>query len=104
MLIFVDTNDAGSGSPAGDRPRGAGGDTMRYDLAIIGSGGAAFAAAIKARNHGRSVVMVERGTVGGTCVNTGCVPSKALLAAAQARHVAPDQPVPRVATHPAPVD
>ncbi|GAA3710729.1 mercury(II) reductase [Streptomyces diastaticus] len=57
-----------------------------YDLAIIGSGGGAFAAAIAARNKGKRVVMVERGTTGGTCVNVGCVPSKALLAAAEARH------------------
>jgi mercuric reductase len=61
---------------------------MGFDLAIIGSGGAAFAAAIAASRQDNSVVMVERGTVGGTCVNTGCVPSKALLAAADARHVA----------------
>ncbi|GAA3763429.1 mercuric reductase [Spinactinospora alkalitolerans] len=61
---------------------------MVFDLAVVGSGGAAFAAAIAARRKERSVVMVERGTVGGTCVNTGCVPSKALLAAAEARHVA----------------
>lgn len=60
---------------------------MRYDLAVIGSGGAAFAAAIGARRKGRSVVMIERGAVGGTCVNSGCVPSKALLAAADARQV-----------------
>nr|WP_090063668.1 mercury(II) reductase [Lentzea flaviverrucosa] len=58
------------------------------DLAIVGSGAAGFAAAIAARRRGKSVVMVERATVGGTCVNTGCVPSKALLAAAEARHVA----------------
>jgi mercuric reductase len=64
------------------------GAEMTFDLAIIGSGGAAFAAAIAARREDRSVVMIERGTVGGTCVNTGCVPSKALLAAAEARHVA----------------
>lgn len=62
----------------------------KYDLAIIGSGGGAFAAAIRATGLGKRVVMVERGTVGGTCVNTGCVPSKALLAAAEARHVALD--------------
>ncbi|ABK05635.1 mercuric reductase (plasmid) [Arthrobacter sp. FB24] len=62
----------------------------RFDLAIIGSGGAAFAAAIRARGLGKRVVMIERGTLGGTCVNTGCVPSKALLAAADARHVALD--------------
>ncbi|MFD4190511.1 mercury(II) reductase [Amycolatopsis thermoflava] len=59
-----------------------------YDLAIIGSGSAAFAAAIAATNQGHRVVMVERGTTGGTCVNVGCVPSKALLAAADARHTA----------------
>ncbi|MDQ0213115.1 mercury(II) reductase [Arthrobacter bambusae] len=61
-----------------------------YDLAVIGSGGGAFAAAIRASNLGKRVLMVERSTVGGTCVNTGCVPSKALLAAAEARHVALD--------------
>ena len=61
-----------------------------FDLAIVGSGGGAFAAAIRATMLGKSVVMIERGTFGGTCVNTGCVPSKALLAAAEARHVADD--------------
>ena len=63
---------------------------IETDLAIIGSGGGAFAAAIRATSLGQRVVMVERSTVGGTCVNTGCVPSKALLAAAGARHVALD--------------
>ena len=77
---------------------------MRYDLAIIGSGGAAFAAAITARDAGTSVVMIERGTVGGTCVNTGCVPSKALLAAAGARQVAADQRFPGIATQAGRVD
>lgn len=61
-----------------------------FDLAIIGSGGGAFAAAIRASKLGKTVVMIERGTIGGTCVNTGCIPSKALLAAAEARHVALD--------------
>jgi len=54
-----------------------------YDLAIIGSGSAAFAAAIKARDLGARVVMIERATLGGTCVNIGCVPSKRLLRAAE---------------------
>ncbi|WP_153504951.1 mercury(II) reductase [Cumulibacter manganitolerans] len=62
----------------------------RVDLAVIGSGGAAFAAAIHATALGKRVVMIERGTIGGTCVNTGCIPSKALIAAAEARHVAAD--------------
>jgi mercuric reductase len=59
---------------------------MDYDLAVVGSGGGAFAAAIAARRKGLRVAMIERGTVGGTCVNIGCIPSKALLAAAEARH------------------
>jgi mercuric reductase len=57
-----------------------------YDLAVIGSGGAAMSAAIHAQLAGASVAMVERETVGGTCVNIGCVPSKTLLAAAHHRH------------------
>ncbi len=67
--------------------RGPGSDgDYEYDLAIVGSGGGAFAAAIAARRRDLRVVMVERGVVGGTCVNTGCIPSKALLAAAESRH------------------
>ncbi len=60
------------------RARVGGGD-YDYDLAIIGSGGGAFAAAIRAVDSGARVVMIERGTIGGTCVNVGCVPSKTLL-------------------------
>jgi len=76
-----------------------------YDLAIVGSGSAAFAAAITASRLGRTVVMVERGAVGGTCVNVGCVPSKALLAAAQARHDALHPRFPGIHTDaPKPVD
>ncbi|MPZ66120.1 MAG: mercury(II) reductase [Pseudonocardiaceae bacterium] len=77
---------------------------MRYDLAAIGSGGGAFAAAIAARSKGRSVVMIERGAVGGTCVNTGCVPSKAMLAAAEARHVSLDGRFPGITVAPFGVD
>ena len=77
---------------------------MRYDLAITGSGGAAFAAAITARDAGASVVMIERGTIGGTCVDAGCVPSKALLAAAAARHDAVGHRFPGIATQAGPVD
>jgi len=61
----------------------AGGSDDDYDLLIIGSGSAAFAAAIKARDLGARVAMIERSTIGGTCVNIGCVPSKALLRAAE---------------------
>ena len=75
---------------------------MRYDLAIVGSGAAAFAAAITARDVGASVVMIERGSIGGTCVNTGCVPSKALLAAAAARHDAASSRFPGISTQASP--
>ncbi|MEO6713225.1 MAG: FAD-dependent oxidoreductase, partial [Mycobacteriales bacterium] len=50
-----------------------------FDLVVVGSGGAAMSAAITARQAGKSVLLIERGTLGGTCVNVGCVPSKALL-------------------------
>lgn len=56
------------------------------DLMIVGSGSAAFAAAIRAAELGYSALMVERGTLGGTCVNVGCVPSKTLLRAAETYH------------------
>lgn len=54
-----------------------------YDLLIIGGGSAAFAAAIKAAELGAKVAIVEQGTIGGTCVNIGCVPSKTLIKAAE---------------------
>ncbi|MFZ3591539.1 mercury(II) reductase [Bacillus sp. DJP31] len=63
-----------------------------YDLLIIGSGGAAFSAAIKAVEYGAKVAMIERGTVGGTCVNIGCVPSKTLLRAGEINHLAKGNP------------
>lgn len=76
----------------------------RFDLAVIGSGAAGFAAAIAARDTGRTVAMIEAGTVGGTCVNVGCVPSKALLAAAEARHTAQEQVFSGISTSAGPVD
>jgi len=56
------------------------GSERDHDLIVIGSGSAAFAAAIRARDLGRDVLLIERETIGGTCVNIGCVPSKSLLA------------------------
>ena len=74
------------------------------DLAVVGSGGAAMAAAIAARQAGASVVLIERAVLGGTCVNIGCVPSKTLLAAAGARHAALANPFPGAPTTAAGVD
>ena len=79
-------------------------DTGVFDLAVIGSGGAAMAAAIAARRAGKTVVLIEQDTLGGTCVNIGCVPSKTLLAAAGARHSALSNPFPGAPTSAGPVD
>ena len=57
-----------------------------FDLVIVGGGSAGFAAAIKGADLGARVAMAEGGTLGGTCVNVGCVPSKTLIRAAEAQH------------------
>ncbi|SDR65125.1 mercury(II) reductase [Agrococcus carbonis] len=75
-----------------------------FDLAVIGTGGAAMSAAIHARLEGASVVAIESGTLGGTCVNVGCVPSKTLLAAAHTRHAARSNPFPGTPTSAGEVD
>jgi mercuric reductase len=54
-----------------------------YDLMTIGGGSASFAAAVKAAELGAKVAIVEKSTIGGTCVNIGCVPSKTLIKAAE---------------------
>nr|BBJ02351.1 mercuric reductase [Marinobacter nauticus] len=61
-------------------------------IAIIGSGGAAMAAALKATELGARVTLIERGTLGGTCVNIGCVPSKILIRAAHIAHFRRESP------------
>ncbi|OEG00239.1 mercury(II) reductase [Vulcanibacillus modesticaldus] len=63
-----------------------------YDYVIIGSGSAAFSSAIKAVEYGAKVAMIERGTIGGTCVNIGCVPSKTMLRAGEINHFAKSNP------------
>ena len=58
----------------------------RPDIFIIGAGSAAFSAALTAADAGARLVMAGEGTIGGTCVNVGCVPSKTLIRAMQAVH------------------
>lgn len=60
------------------------------DLLILGSGSTAFAAAIRATDLGARVAMAERRTLGGTCANRGCLPSKNLIEAARIVHEAAD--------------
>ena len=59
-----------------------------YDLAVIGAGSAGFSAAITAAELGARVALIGHGTIGGTCVNTGCVPSKNLIRATEPLHCA----------------
>ncbi|OXS58214.1 heavy-metal-associated domain-containing protein, partial [Bacillus sp. V-88] len=68
------------------------GEEGDYDYIIIGSGGAAFSSAIEAVKYGAKVAIIERETVGGTCVNIGCVPSKTLLRAGEINHLAKNNP------------
>lgn len=70
------------------------GDGRRRDFAliVIGTGGGGMAAVIKAAELGYRAAIIEGGTIGGTCVNIGCVPSKALIRAAAAYHSAGHHP------------
>ena len=68
------------------------GDGEALHIAVIGSGGAAMAAALKAVEQGARVTLIERGTIGGTCVNVGCVPSKIMIRAAHIAHVRRESP------------
>lgn len=61
-------------------------NTQDKHLIIIGGGSAGFAAAIQAHELGKTVLMVNAGAIGGTCVNVGCVPSKTLIRAAESLH------------------
>ena len=61
----------------------------RFDLAVIGAGPGCYVAAIRAAQLGMKVALIEqRGTLGGTCLNVGCIPSKALLESSELFHAA----------------
>ena len=64
---------------------------MQYDLIVIGGGPAGYVGAIRAAQLGKSVVCVERDRVGGTCLNWGCIPTKALLKNAEAYRIVTDR-------------
>ncbi|GAB4348670.1 MAG: mercury(II) reductase [Immundisolibacter sp.] len=83
---------------AAQRPMTGGGSKANQDgesrlhIVVIGSGGAAMAAALKAVERGSRVTLIERGTIGGTCVNVGCVPSKIMISAAHIAHLRRESP------------
>ena len=88
MKLAAALNQEGhsSGAPSRDGATGA------LRVAIIGSGGAAMAAAIRAVERGALVTIIERGVIGGTCVNVGCVPSKIMIQAARVAHLRRQSP------------
>ncbi len=62
--------------------------TQRFDAIVVGAGQAGPPLAGRLTAAGHTVAMVERKLIGGTCVNTGCIPTKTLVASAQAAHLA----------------
>jgi mercuric reductase len=81
---------------------GGGGSALH--VAIVGSGSAAFAAALRAADEGASVTLIEAGTLGGTCVNVGCVPSKIMIRAAHVAHLQCEHPFAGIARQAPAVD
>jgi len=57
--------------------------SQKFDLVVVGSGPAGYVAAIKAAQYGKTVAVVEQERAGGTCLNWGCIPTKALLKQAE---------------------
>jgi len=57
--------------------------SKNYDIAVLGGGPGGYIAALKAAQLGAKVALVEKGHLGGTCLNVGCIPSKAILASAE---------------------
>ena len=70
----------------------SGGIKNALHIAVIGSGAAAMAAALKAVELGARVTLIERGIIGGTCVNFGCIPSKIMIRAAHIAHLHRESP------------
>src|SRR3546814_14709073 len=69
------------------------GPDKKYDLLVVGGGSAGFSAAITAAEQGAHVAVIGAGTIGGTCVNVGCVPSKAIIRAVERIHHANAAPM-----------
>ena len=61
-----------------------------FDLVVLGGGSGGYAAALRAAELGKSVALVEKDKVGGTCLHRGCIPTKALLHAAEVADTARD--------------
>ncbi len=58
----------------------------QFDIVVIGGGPGGYVAAIRAAQLGAKTALVEKDQLGGTCLNVGCIPSKALLSSAERLH------------------
>ena len=76
----VDDKEAFEKSKPASNTNNESGESETYDIAVLGSGPGGYTAAFRAADLGKSVVLIERyKTIGGVCLNVGCIPSKALL-------------------------
>ena len=78
--------------------------TIETDVCIIGAGSGGLSAAAGIAQLGLKTVLIERDEMGGDCLNTGCVPSKALIAAADRAHLFNSNKFPGIKSHPAHID
>ena len=79
----LDRNDGGSNALPSSKASGTAGTELKVDLCVIGAGSGGLSVAAAAAQLGVGVVLVEKHKMGGDCLNYGCVPSKALIAAAR---------------------
>lgn len=79
-------DDTTAGHTSGLATQGARGEDLRVDICVIGAGSGGLSVAAAAAQLGVSVALIEKGKMGGDCLNAGCVPSKALIAAARRAH------------------
>ena len=61
-------------------------EKIKTDVLIIGAGPGGYVAAIYAKKQGLDVVLIDREWVGGTCLNAGCIPTKALVRSSETYH------------------
>lgn len=61
-------------------------DKQKFDIVVIGAGPGGYVAAIKAAQLGKSVALIEKDLLGGTCLNVGCIPTKTLISSASVLH------------------
>jgi dihydrolipoamide dehydrogenase len=73
-----------------DKERSVADGSERYDIVILGGGSGGYACALRAGELGKRVALIEKDKVGGTCLHRGCIPTKALLHAAEVADLSRD--------------